>query len=38
MSELMFILSDLAVKPPTSGGGFTAIINYWNLMIFNDKM
>ena len=25
------ILSDLAVKPPTSGGGYKAIINYCNL-------
>ena len=22
----------LAVKPPTSGGGYKAIINYWNLI------
>ena len=30
-------LSDLAVKPPTSGGGYKAIINYCNLTFLMIK-
>ena len=30
-------LSDLAVKPPTSGGGYKAIINYCNLIFLMIK-
>ena len=36
-SSPYLFLSDLAVKPPTSGGGYKAIINYCNLTFLMIK-